>query len=211
MALKNGCVVKDNFPVTRITPFKDVVIVTGRDAKSAKETALSASSVIVCAGPWTNRIMNPLGCALPLQPMTVLVLYWKYTSFPQAGLIFEKIGRSASGAEGEHFYAIPELEYPGMVKVTVYLFSLCEKSDCDFEMQICSHVGIPSDPDDRNKVDTEPIKRSVSKFIEENLPGVETEPSIEEVCMYTVSNNNSIRYCYTEVLVHVSQSVGFTR
>ena len=56
-----------------------------------------------------------------------------------------------------------------------------------FERQICSHVGIPSDPDERNKVDTEPIKRSVSQFIKENLPGVETEPSIEELCMYTVS------------------------
>ena len=54
-------------------------------------------------------------------------------------------------------------------------------------MQICSHVGIPSDPDYRNQVDTEPLKKSVSKFIEENLPGVEREPSIEEVCMYTVS------------------------
>ena len=117
MAVKNGCVVKDGFPVTRITPIKDFVIVTGRDAKSATETALSASSVIVCAGPWTNRIMNPLGCALPLQPVTVLVLYWKYTSFPEAGLVFEKTNRSASGTEGNHFYAIPELEYPGMVKV----------------------------------------------------------------------------------------------
>ena len=117
MALKNGCVVKDNFPVTRITPTKDFVVVTGRDAKSTQETSLSASSVIVCAGPWTNRIMDPLGCTLPLQPVTVTVLYWKYTSFPKAGLIFEKIGRSASGSEGTHFYALPELEYPGMVKV----------------------------------------------------------------------------------------------
>lgn len=117
MAVKNGCVVKDNFPVTRITPFKDFVIVTGRDAKSAKETALSANSVIVCAGPWTNNIMSPMGCTLPLQPVTVLVLYWKYSSFPKAGLIFEEMCRSASGTEGNHFYAIPELEYPGMVKV----------------------------------------------------------------------------------------------
>jgi len=168
IAVENGCVIKDNFPVTRITPFEDFVIVTGRDPKSAKEMAFSASSVIVCAGPWTNRILSPLGCALPLQPVTVTVLYWKYTSFPEAGLVFEKIRRSAGGTEGNHFYALPEVEYPGMVK-------------------ICSHVGIPTDPDERNKVDTEPIKRSVSEFIKENLPGVETEASIEELCMYTVS------------------------
>ena len=109
--------IKDNFPVTRITPFKDFVIVTGRDPKSAKEMAFSARSVIVCAGPWTNRILSPLGCALPLQPVTVTVLYWKYTSFPDAGLIFEKVRRTAGGTEGNHIYALPELEYPGMVKV----------------------------------------------------------------------------------------------
>ena len=74
-------------------------------------------------------------------------------------------------------------------------------------MQICSHVGVPSDPDERNKIDTESIKRSVSQFIEENLPGVETEPSIEEVCMYTVSNNNSLHYFYTDGLVHTHLKV----
>ena len=117
MALKYGCVIKDNFSVTQITSLKDFTIVSGRDGKSAMETALSSTSVIICAGPWTNKIMSPLGCPLPLQPMTVLVLYWKYTSFPNAGLIFEKIVQSDSGAEVNHFYAIPELEYPGMVKV----------------------------------------------------------------------------------------------
>ena len=80
-----------------------------------------------------------------------------------------------------------------------------EKCGRDFELQICSHVGIPSDPDERNKVDTEPIKKSVSKFIEETLPGVETEPSIEEVCMYTVSNTNSIGYFYMDVLLCISK------
>ena len=118
MALKYGCVIKDNFPVTRITPLKDFTIVHGRDGKSDSDVALSSISVIVCAGPWTNKIMSPLGCPLPLQPMTVLVLYWKYTSFPNAGLIFEKIDQSDSGEEKNHFYALPELEYPGMVKVS---------------------------------------------------------------------------------------------
>ncbi len=54
-------------------------------------------------------------------------------------------------------------------------------------MQICHHVGIPSTPDTRNQVDTEPIKRAVQKFIRKHLPGVDaSKPAIEEICMYTV-------------------------
>ena len=78
------------------------------------------------------------------------------------------------------------------------------------KIQICSHVGIPTDPDERNKVDTEPIKRSVSEFIKENLPGVETEASIEELCMYTVSKDHFPSY-FGWTVTRVSRMTGLTR
>ena len=78
------------------------------------------------------------------------------------------------------------------------------------KIQICSHVGIPTDPDERNKVDTEPIKRSVSEFIKENLPGVETEASIEELCMYTVSKDHFPGY-FGWTFPRISRMTGLAR
>ena len=78
------------------------------------------------------------------------------------------------------------------------------------KIQICSHVGIPTDPDERNKVDTEPIKRSVSEFIKENLPGVETEASIEELCMYTVSQDHFPGY-FGWTVPRISRMTGLAR
>jgi hypothetical protein len=57
-----------------------------------------------------------------------------------------------------------------------------------FFNQIASHIGIPSDPDRRNKVDMEPMKNMLIKFVKAHFPGVEPKPAIEEVCMYTVGS-----------------------
>ena len=53
--------------------------------------------------------------------------------------------------------------------------------------QIASHHGIAVSPDARDKGDTGPIRRLLSKFIRRHYPGVDPEPAIEESCMYTVT------------------------
>lgn len=53
--MRHGCTVVDNFPVKSISPLADFVVVSG-ESKS-----FSAKSVVVCAGPWTNRLLEPIG------------------------------------------------------------------------------------------------------------------------------------------------------
>ena len=54
---KSGGVIFDNSPVQEIVPFgTDLVKVHLVDGK-----IFNAKSVVICAGPWTNKILQPLG------------------------------------------------------------------------------------------------------------------------------------------------------
>lgn len=52
--------------------------------------------------------------------------------------------------------------------------------------QICLHTGPNIDPDVRDQVDVTPDKIRLREFIAEKFPNVESWPSIEESCIYTV-------------------------
>lgn len=48
------------------------------------------------------------------------------------------------------------------------------------------HEGVETTPGARDKVDMSDIKKKVSQYIQQYMSGVESEPAIEESCMYTV-------------------------
>ncbi|XP_035212538.1 peroxisomal sarcosine oxidase-like [Stegodyphus dumicola] len=84
--------------------------------KSAKGDVI-VRSVVVCAGSWTQKLLTPqLISSLPLQPTAVNVFYWK-----------EKVKGVYSAESGfpgllelsnPPIYALPSLEYPGLMKHT---------------------------------------------------------------------------------------------
>ena len=53
--------------------------------------------------------------------------------------------------------------------------------------QICLHEGPDCDPDSRDAADTEYLKLFLQTFIRDHFPGVESEVSVEESCIYTMT------------------------
>ena len=49
------------------------------------------------------------------------------------------------------------------------------------------------DPDQRDKTPTAETRKIVTDFVRGTFPGIDSEPSIEESCMYTVRKKPSVR------------------
>jgi len=122
---------------------------------------------VVCAGPWTAKLLPQLKGLL--SSLRIPVTYWRDPS------------GSCSGANGfpilfnarlTGVYALPSCEYDGLVKV---LF----------------HGGPETDPDARDLVSFESYVKKISRYLREHLPMLEhRQPAILESCMYTMSPDN---------------------
>ncbi|KAF5916153.1 peroxisomal sarcosine oxidase isoform X1 [Diceros bicornis minor] len=157
-----GGTVCDGEKVIEIKPVLPVVVGTTSQSYQTK-------SLIITAGPWTNRLLRPLGLELPLQTLLINVCYWR-----------EKVPGSHGVSQGfpcflglglapHHIYGLPSREYPGLVKV-------------------CYHHGNNADPEERDCPtafsDIQDVQ-ILSHFVRDHLPDLEPEPAIMERCMYT--------------------------
>jgi len=123
-------------------------------------TQLNSKSIVICAGPWTSRILKPLGWDLPLKPIKISVFYFKSGGHIPHNFYFEN--------ESIKIWGMAQLEYKGLNK-------------------ICLDTGPEVDPDQRDAVDISFEKETLRKFISKKFLKVDPEPSIEESCIYTVS------------------------
>ena len=73
--------------------------------------------LVICAGAWTNRLLDPIGWKLPLQPIKIPVFYYKADGHIPHTFIYEDDDRAS------HIWGLPELEYPGLVKVSLIIQS----------------------------------------------------------------------------------------
>ena len=64
--------------------------------------------------------------------------------------------------------------------------------------QICNHTGPNIDPEKRDIVDITSDKEKLRDFITAKFPNVEPIPSIEESCIYTVSNYKSRKFTFCQ-------------
>ncbi|XP_059483202.1 peroxisomal sarcosine oxidase-like [Neocloeon triangulifer] len=159
---KLGGVIRDGFEVTSVVPGETVTV---KGQLNYQEAQVSTSKLAICAGPWASKLIDPLLLKkLPLQTLRILVFYWKIKENGPGA-----IPTSFIDCGEADFWGIPELEYPG-------LYKLCNPSYSDFV-----------DPDDRDKNIGHPDYASMSNYIEDNFPGLESKPSIVETCMYTVT------------------------
>ncbi|XP_043204607.1 peroxisomal sarcosine oxidase-like [Amphibalanus amphitrite] len=163
--VSNGGIIRDGTPVTAITPVEG----TAGEILRLEGPSVTCRGLVVCAGAWAARLLSPLG--LPrlvstLRPEKVAVTYWKvkpgYT-VPLAGIDLTGVGQ-----QNGHFYWLPALEYPGLVK-------------------LCYHVGVPCDPDRRDTVRMDGVLQTTKEYVARTFPGLEPEPAIVETCMYTVT------------------------
>ena len=65
----------DGEAVTDILPGTTVTIVTDKETYKAK-------SLIVAAGPWTSKLLQPLGLTLPLTVCSIHVLCFMGSPYP---------------------------------------------------------------------------------------------------------------------------------
>jgi len=131
---------------------------------TGKTQILSFDRSVVCAGPWTARLLPRLKGHL--RSLLTPVTYWR-----------DPTGRcsAASGfpiifnARLTGIYGLPSCEYRGLVKM---LF----------------HGGPETDPDTRDLASFEPYIKKVTEYVRNYLPDLDhTKPAIQETCMYTMS------------------------
>ncbi|KAL1780116.1 peroxisomal sarcosine oxidase [Sigmodon hispidus] len=141
-----------------------------------------ANSLVITAGPWTNRVLHPLGIELPLQTLRINVCYWR-----------EKVSGSYSVSQAfpcilcldlapHHIYGLPASEYPGLMK-------------------ICYHHGDSVDPEERDCPTTSDNQdvQILCRFVRDHLPGLQHKPDIMERCMYTnTPDEHFILDCHPE-------------
>lgn len=157
-AERHGVQIVDNYSVDGIVNQSGLVRVQGGSALERREFV--GRGLVICPGPWASDLLNILKFPLPLEAQRVPVYYFKYSNFLPCVFIYD--------SEGNYFYGIPENEYPGLLKLG-------------------SHEGIPTLADSRDDVDCSEIKKKVIEFIKRTFPGVDPNPAVEEVCMYTVT------------------------
>jgi len=160
LCVRFGAVIHDGDGVEDIKHYQDSVEVITNQGKR-----FIGKSCVICAGPWSGRIIEKLGYKVPLTPIKIPVYYWKSNEFIPHTWIYEGY---LNPGYGVHFWGLPSLEYPGLVK-------------------ICPHHGPEIDPDRRDQPSTENIKQELTQFIRKIFPTVEPKVCVEESCIYTLS------------------------
>ncbi|XP_013421771.1 peroxisomal sarcosine oxidase isoform X1 [Lingula anatina] len=161
---KNGGTICPETKVLKINPGRLVGIMTNKGNYQAK-------SVVITAGPWAAKLMEPLGLHLPLKPMAINVFYWK-----------EKVPGAYSMASGFPVFA----DYNTM-RLDTFVYGL-PSSEYPNMMKMCLHVGPATDPDKRDLQIKEHIAsdiKKLSEYIRGHFLHLEDNPSIIERCMYT--------------------------
>ncbi|XP_027136659.1 peroxisomal sarcosine oxidase isoform X2 [Larimichthys crocea] len=160
---KLGGVIRDNETVTNIKPGPVVTVSTSAGVYRAK-------SLVITAGPWTNKLLAHTGLQLPLEVVKINVCYWKekvlgsYNVKRRFPCFLLTEGEEAK----EHIYGLPSNEYPGLVK-------------------ICYHMGSETDPDQRDKQTDRSDIEILGRYVTRCLPGLVPEPAVVESCMYTLT------------------------
>ncbi|XP_003417053.1 peroxisomal sarcosine oxidase [Loxodonta africana] len=159
-----GGIVRDGEKVTEIIPGLPVTVKT-------TSGSYQASSVVITAGPWTNRLLGPLGIQLPLQTLRINVCYWREKVPGSYGVsqAFPCLLALGLDLAPHHIYGLPAGEYPGLMKV-------------------CYHHGNEADPEERDCPprfsDIQDVQ-ILCRFVRDHLPDLEPTPAITERCMYT--------------------------
>lgn len=128
----------------------------------------SFDRAVICAGPWTAKLVPRL--KVHLSSLLTPVTYWQdptgsYSASSGFPIIFN--------ARLTGIYGLPAFEYPGMMKMLY-------------------HGGPESDPDHRDMVSSESYIKKVKDYVREHLPLlIHKKPAIQETCMYTMMSDGT--------------------
>ena len=161
--LSYGGTILDRHKVLGITPGKRIEV-------ESENGSFYCNSLILCTGAWTNKVLAGTNLKLPLSTNRVCVTFWEKTDpiFDNKHIFIYR----AFNDPGNHYYGMPDSEYPGLFK-------------------ICAHSGTISDPDHRDMENEYSVIPYTTRFIKTKLKGVADKPSIIETCLYTVTPDNN--------------------
>jgi len=134
---------------------------------TGKIETLSFDRTVVCAGPWTAKLVPQLSGLL--RSLLTPVTYWRdptgsYSASTGFPILFN--------ARLTGVYGLPSCEYHGLVKM---LF----------------HGGPETDPDTRDLASFKPYVKKVKRYVRDHLPLLDHQkPAILETCMYTMTPDN---------------------
>jgi sarcosine oxidase/L-pipecolate oxidase len=134
---------------------------------TGKIETLSFDRTVVCAGPWTAKLVPQLSGLL--RSLLTPVTYWRdptgsYSASTGFPILFN--------ARLTGVYGLPSCEYHGLVKM---LF----------------HGGPETDPDTRDLASFKPYVKKVKRYVQDHLPLLDHQkPAILESCMYTLTPDN---------------------
>ncbi len=144
------------------------VAIEMRTHDSDRMRTRSFDRLVVCAGPWTAKLVPQL--KKHLSSLLTPVTYWhdptgSYSASSGFPIIFN--------ARLTGIYGIPACEYPGMMKMLY-------------------HGGPESDPDRRDLASSKSYVKKVKRYVKEHLPLLDHhKPAIRETCMYTMMSDGS--------------------
>jgi sarcosine oxidase len=134
-------------------------IETGRRVESVDE--LDEPVVVVTAGPWARRLLEPAGVELPVVETRETVAYFNLEG-PVPSVVAEVVTR------GHGFYSLYDPLYG---------------------LKVGSHKrGSPSDPDEVKGPD-ETLVREIADWTRERFPNARPEPVHAESCFYTTTDD----------------------
>ena len=127
--------------------------------------AIEAQAVVVTAGAWVARLLEPLGIGPPVTPTRESVAYFAVADGARFTTVID--WRVPDGYDlprpGDSVYALPS---PQGLKVGVH------------------RTGPPTDPDEEGSVDPEAL-RCASDWVGRYVEAASPEPVLTETCLYT--------------------------
>ncbi|HEY7396728.1 MAG TPA: FAD-dependent oxidoreductase [Gaiellaceae bacterium] len=134
-------------------------IETGRRVEALDE--LDEPVVVVAAGPWARRLLEPAGIELPVVETRETVAYFRLDG-PVPSVVAEVVTR------GHGFYSL---------------------YDPVHGLKVGSHMrGRPSDPDEERGPD-EALVREIADWTRERFPNADPEPVDADSCFYTTTDD----------------------
>ncbi|XP_063712188.1 peroxisomal sarcosine oxidase-like [Symsagittifera roscoffensis] len=165
--IARGGVLKVGNPVISIDENRENGVIT---IETEKES-FTGEKLIICAGTWINRLLEPLGKTLDVKITKITICYWRETDESR------KIPTTQFHCDANMFL-IPEMEHEGCVKFLLH------------------HGHEIEDPEDSKRTDQErrvSIKQDIDclqEAVKQKFPFLHPEPEFIDHCLYTVSPDN---------------------
>jgi sarcosine oxidase len=125
--------------------------------------SIEAQAVVVTAGAWVSRLLEPLGISPPVTPTRETVAYFPAPTGLPTIIDWRVPEGYALPRPGDSVYALPS---PEGLKVGVH------------------RTGPPTDPDEEGAADPEAV-RGAADWVAEHVEGADPTPLRTETCLYT--------------------------